>query len=311
MMNYRKDIASGKYYKNSKKELNNQIKQCFLDKKFGPGSLPLAKKTDEFKAFIMPHAGYDFSGCCAAHACKKIGENTNPEIIIILGVNHHGYGEGASIFPEGCWLTPLGKSAVDKDFNDELLKHGCFIPDELSHSMEHSIEVQLPFLQYIFSDEMPGIVPILINAEFTDNESIKLLGNALFKTWMKTGKRILFIASSDFSHVGEGYGFIPFKDRGAELDRKVKILDNELMQYLLDLDAAKAAKFADEKHLTVCGLSPILVLLQLLKNMKGKKIKGEILSHYTSADVAKDYDNFVDYASIEFKELMQSVKSSP
>lgn len=302
MKTYRHEAVSGTFYKSSENELRTQIKKLFLHPEFGPSNEPRVKKTDEFKAYIVPHAGYEFSGYAAAHTYKKIAENTNPEIIVILGPNHQGFELNASVFPEGYWMTPLGKLEVDEEFNKLLLKDKLFVPDEISHSYEHSIEVQAPFIKYIYGEESPKIVPILINTPYNNLKLIKELGDSLFKAWMKSGKRILFIASSDLSHVGRGYGFIPFEERGEELSKKVKRLDEELIKLLINLKIDEAAKFAEEKKLTICGLSAILVLLVVLKNMKGKKIKGEILKHYTSADVTKNYNNFVDYASIEYKE---------
>ncbi|MBN1923359.1 MAG: AmmeMemoRadiSam system protein B [Nanoarchaeota archaeon] len=303
MITYRQEAVSGIFYKSSEKELKSQIKKCFLDKKFGPSNPPLVKKSDEFKAFIIPHAGYDYSGYCAAHAFRRIGENSDPEIIVLLGPNHSGYGDTASLYPEGVWMTPLGEVKVDKEFNELLLKTGVFTPDDLSHSQEHSLEVQLPFFKYVYGDKMPTIVPILISKRFTDSEGLKELGTALFKAWMKSSKRVLFIASSDFSHVGVGYGFIPFNERGKELSDKVKVLDRELIKYITELDTNKVIEYAKDNLLTVCGLNSIIVLINVLRNMKGKRVKGELLKHYTSGEVTDEYENFVDYASIEFKQV--------
>lgn len=302
MKTYRQEAVSGSFYKASEKELKAQIRKTFLDTKYGTSNQPLVEKTDEFKAFIVPHAGYDYSGFCAAHAYKKIAENTKPEIIVLIGPNHQGFKPTASIFPEGFWLTPLGKVKVDAEFNKLLLKSKLFTPDEISHSYEHSLEVQLPFIKYVCAENTPRIVPILINTQFNDSEVIEELGDALFKAWIASGKRVLFIASSDLSHVGESYNFTPFEDEGEELNNKVKKMDLELIKPILKLKMKPVIDYALEKKLTVCGLSAILVLMRVLKNMKGKKIRGELLSHYTSAEITKDYNNLVDYASIEFKE---------
>lgn len=302
-MIYRLEKVSGVFYKNSEKELRTQIKNCFLNKEFGPKNKPSVKKTNEFMAVICPHAGYDFSGPCAAHAYRKIGENTNPEIIVIIGPNHSGRGAGAALFPNGKWMTPLGELTVNDEFNNILLKESKeFVVDELSHSNEHSIEVQLPFLKYVYGDKCPNIVPICINAYINDIKKIKKLGEGLYKAWMESGKRVLFIASSDLSHVGQSYGFIPFKERGKELSDKVKNeLDKKAIDLIKKLDVDALFKYVKEKKLTICGINAIGVLLVLLKKMK-KQLNGKILSHYSSADITKDYENFVDYVSMIFKE---------
>ncbi len=303
MKTYRYPVANGIFYKSSKQELLVQLKEAFLNKEFGPGNLPLVKKTDQFMAFIVPHAGYDYSGFCAAHAYRKIGENTDPETIVILGPNHHSIGINASIFPEGSWLTPLGEVEIDYEFNKQLLEEKVlFIPDEFAHSEEHSIEVQLPFIRFIYKDKVPKFVPIMINEPYENKKKLEMIGDALFKAWRKSGKRILFIASSDFSHVGMNYGYIPYKERGEELNRKVKEeLDREALNYIVKLDIDGFVDYLKKTKATICGASAIIVLMRILKDMKGKKVKGTLLKQYTSADLTFDFSNFVDYCSVEFK----------
>lgn len=301
---YRHEVASGSFYKSSSSGLRTQIKDCFLNKTFGPGGLPSSVKTNEFKAFIVPHAGYSYSGCCAAHAFKRVGENTKPEVIVILGVDHSG-GDGVGVlFPNGSWLTPLGEVRVSEEFNDLLINEGggVFASDEFRHSDEHSIEVQLPFIKYLYPDNTPLIVPILVNASSTD--VVSELGSGLFKAWRRSGKRVLFLASSDLTHAGVRYGFSPFPELSDEsFHERVKSLDGEFLELVCDLNESSGLEFAKSNGLTICGLSPILVLINVLNRMKGKNVRGEVLSHYTSGEVVKNYTNFVDYASVEFKQV--------
>ena len=300
MKTYRQPIANGVYYKASKTELNIQIKRLFLDKEFGPKNLAEGKKTDEFKAFIIPHNGFDKSGYCAAHAYKRIFENADPELIIILGPDHDNFGCTASIFPKGAFLTPLGEVEIDEEFNELLMKEKVFTPDELNHSDEYSLEMLLPILQYYYAEKMPKIVPILINSN-PNNDELEKVALCLYNAWMKSGKRALFIVSTNFSHVGLKYGFIPFPLRGKELNFKIKKIDEEVAKKICELNIKDALALAKKDRLNICGLNSAVVLMHLLNLMKNKKVSGKILSHYSSADLTKDYDNFIDYFAIEFR----------
>ncbi|VVB74630.1 2,3-dihydroxyphenylpropionate/2,3-dihydroxicinnamic acid 1,2-dioxygenase [Candidatus Tiddalikarchaeum anstoanum] len=303
MKTYRLERVSGTFYKSSAKELDNQIKNCFLNNEFGPKNEPLVKKTDEFMAFICPHAGYDMSGPCAAHAYRLVGENKTPDVVVIIGPNHNSIGIGAALFPEGVWATPIGEVEVDSEFNKLIeAEDKDFIEDELSHSLEHSIEVQVPFLKYVFGDSCPKIVPICINASTNDIKTIKELGDAIFKAWEKSGKNVLFIASSDFSHVGPSYGFTLSDEKGEELNKDIKVLDWKAVKEIQELHVDALFSYTDKENLTICGLNAIGVLMQVLKNMKAKKLKGKLLKQYTSGDVTGDYVNFVDYCAIQFSE---------
>jgi len=297
---YREAIAKGIYYKLSPIELKSQIKKLFLDKKFGTSAEPQgSKKTNEFKAFVIPHNNYEKAGYCMAHAFKKIIENSDPETIVIIGPDHDDFGMTASIFPKGEFMTPLGNAAIDEDFNQSLMKSPDITPDELNHSDEYSIEMMLPILQHYYKEKMPKIVPILINSR-PENEQLESVAKAIYNSWIESGKRILFIASTDFSHVGLKYGFIPFADRGKELNEKIKIIDKEIAQKICELDIKGALESAKKQRLNICGLNSVIIIMHILSKMESKKINGQILSHYTSADLNKDYDNFIDYISIEF-----------
>ncbi|MFA5333571.1 MAG: AmmeMemoRadiSam system protein B [Candidatus Nanoarchaeia archaeon] len=299
MKTYREAIANGIYYKASQTELRTQIKKLFLNEEFGTATLPSHKLTDKFKAFIVPHNNYEKAGYCMAHAYKEIFENTDPETIVIIGPDHDDFGCTASIFPEGIFLTPLGEVEIDKEFNDLLSKSDLITPDELNHSDEYSIEMQLPFLQYYYEEKMPKIVPILINSK-PDNEELNKIAKAIYDAWIKSGKRVLFIVSSDFSHVGMKYGFIPFPVRGKELNDKIKKIDEEIASKICELNFKETLEYSKKQRLNICGLNSIIIMLHVLTLMKAKKISGKILSHYTSADLNKDYDNFIDYLAIEF-----------
>ena len=144
----RKPAVAGQFYEWNKRSLEDDIKSCFLDSR-GPQKLPKIKnEQNKIKGVIVPHAGYMYSGAIAAHSYNFLAENGFADTFVILGPNHTGYGSGVSIMTEGAWETPLGTVPINRDLAKKICKD-IVDNDETAHKYEHSIEVQLPFLQFI------------------------------------------------------------------------------------------------------------------------------------------------------------------
>ena len=188
----RKPIVAGMFYEADFGELDKQITKCFKDSKFGPGELPTKKRNKEIIGAIAPHAGYQFSGAGQAWVYKEIGEAELPDVFVILGTNHTGIGKSSTLLKD--FETPFGAVKVDTDFAQKLINAGWVINNEEVHSQEHSIEVQLPFLQEVLSGFK--IVPVLFGN--SSSEDYNILAQAILKNIK--GKNILLIASSDLSH---------------------------------------------------------------------------------------------------------------
>ncbi|HID24910.1 MAG TPA: AmmeMemoRadiSam system protein B, partial [Thermoplasmata archaeon] len=155
----RKPVVAGQFYSASSNPLKTEIEECFLDAR-GPGKLPeIRKKEGSLKGVVVPHAGYMYSGAIAAHSYLAVAENGFADTFVLIGPNHTGMGSGVSLFPNGEWETPFGKLPVEEAIVD-LLAGGIIDLDENAHRYEHSIEVQLPFLQYIANKKTFSIVPI-------------------------------------------------------------------------------------------------------------------------------------------------------
>ncbi len=275
----RKAIFSGSFYAEREDSLREQIKSCFLSS-LGPGKLPGRASKKEIRGIICPHAGYAYSGPCAAHSYKEIAESKKPDVFIILGTSHAGLGNSVSIED---WLTPLGVARVDKEFAKALVKNGIG-HDEAAHEEEHSIEVQIPFLQYIFDEFL--FVPVLVSDYKSASVAIK-------KVIAETGKSAVVIASSDFTHYGSTYGYIPFK---TDVKKKIYALDAGAIRHITEMDAEGFLDYADKTDATICGKMPIAAMLNCIKAGKA-----ELLKYYTSADIScKDYSLAVGYASIKF-----------
>jgi AmmeMemoRadiSam system protein B len=278
-LNLRRPAVAGSFYAGDSKSLNIQIENCFLHK-IGPGELPLVnpKKENNIIGLISPHAGYIYSGPVAANGFYKIALDGKPDTIIILGPNHRGFGEDVSIMAEGKWKTPLGELEIDKEMAEDILKNSKIIKnDKKAHQYEHSIEVQLPFIQYIFGKDIK-FVPICMTRQDidTDIEIAKSICSSV------VDKNILIIASSDFTHY--------------ESQEYAENVDKQAINAILESNPKKLYDIIYRQNLTMCGPGPITVMLIVCETLGAKKF--ELLKYATSGNITGMYDQVVGYASL-------------
>lgn len=286
----RQAVVAGSFYPLDSKALDRKIIACFKSK-FGPKKLPGKATKNKVTVTVVPHAGYDYSGPCAAHVYKVLAESQKPDVIVIAGTNHSGMGPSVSVFASGDWQTPLGVVKVDADFANALIRGSAFArADEFGHKVEHSIEVQLPFLQHIYKEFK--FVPIVMKGLHVFQET-EDLANAIVNIAKSQNKNVLVIASSDFTHYGPAYNYMPFKSKAKE---GVARLDKESISKIEKLDDVGFLKHVIKTNSTVCGYPAITLAILFAKKMGIKKIK--LLKYYTSGDISKDYKNFVGYASM-------------
>jgi hypothetical protein len=288
----RKAVYSGQFYEANEHALERQIVGCFEDKN-GPGALPLSKRSDkQIKAIIAPHAGYQYSGPCAAWAYKEIAEADYADLYVIIGPNHSGTGNFTTM--EG-FETPYGIARVDQEFTKLLLDKApeLTINDE-AHNHEHSVEVQIPMLQFATKDKMHElkIVPIILS----EIDYLKF-GLDLKEAIFDSGKKVTIIVSSDFTHYGRNYHYVPFT---ADIQKNIYDMDGKAIELIKAVDTDGFVGYVDKKMCTICGTFPIAVLLKILGNNKNTKV--ELLHYYTSGDLEEEkyYKNSVSYASILF-----------
>ncbi|MGB6370285.1 MAG: MEMO1 family protein [Atribacterota bacterium] len=278
-LNLRRPAVAGSFYAGDSKSLNIQIENCFLHK-IGPGELPLVnpKKENNIIGLISPHAGYMYSGPVAANGFYKIALDGKPDTIIILGPNHRGFGEDVSIIAEGKWKTPLGELEIDTEMAEDILKNSEIIKnDKKAHQYEHSIEVQLPFIQYIFGNNIK-FVPICMTRQDI-NTDIKIAQSICSSV---VDKSILIIASSDFTHY--------------EPQEYAKNIDKQAIDAILKFNPQKLYDIIYRQNLTMCGPGPITAMLIACKTLGAKK--AELLKYATSGDVSGMYEQVVGYASL-------------
>ena len=222
---------------------------------------------------IVPHAGYIYSGFTAAHFYKLLSREA-PRTTVIVGPNHTGLGAPLSVFPRGEWVTPLGYVQVNEQVASEIVEKSLYASfDVEAHVEEHSVEVQLPFLQYIWGDRL-SFVPIVMLIQNLDYA--KDLASAV-------PDDVVFIASSDFSH----YVL-------AEWGKKV---DSMLIEAILDLDAERFLRLVEETGASPCGYGPIASLILWARELGAS---AELLHFSNSGDASGDYSSVVDYAAIAF-----------
>lgn len=283
----RKPVVAGKFYERHPGMLKEQIKQCFLHS-LGPGEAKEGKSKNVLGA-VSPHAGYMFSGMCAAHVYRAIKESGDYDVFLLLGFSHGQADSNEITITSQDWQTPLGKARLDKGFVDKLLELDFVSEDDNAHEFEHSIEAQIPFLQYLYEDVR--IVPLSISG----NCDIKKAGEEIKRIIAGENKRVCIIASSDFTHYGSGFGYLPFGDNVKE---NLKKLDFGAIEKIELADTKGFVDYVQKTEATICGKQPIALLIELLKD-KAEKI--QTLCYYTSGDILNDYTNAVSYAGIIFE----------
>jgi MEMO1 family protein len=281
--------VAGSFYEKDADKLNKQIEDCFYSKN-GPGDLPLKRKNKDIKAVIVPHAGYIYSGPCAAWAYKEIAEAKMPELFIIIGPNHHS---NISCISLEDWMTPFGAVKADRNFADILMKNSGIKVNEVYHAMEHSVEVQLPFLQYSTKDTETELrfLPILLSNDL----DYKKFAKDLKKTIKQMKREVIFIISSDFTHYGSNYRYVPFS---TDVEKRLKDLDKGAIDFIKRLDGEGFAEYLNKTGITICGFMPILLLLEMF-NKEDTTVS--LLLYYTSGSLSGDFRNSVSYVSILLK----------
>jgi len=276
-MQIRTPAVAGMFYPSEKNELKESIHQCFLHT-FGPGKLPPTEEKKKIYGIICPHAGYMYSGPIACHSFYSISSES-PELFIIIGPNHWGVGCNVAAMKDCSWETPLGQVEVDSDAASELSKISDIVDlDFFSHTKEHSLEVQVPMLQEVYSKFK--ILPIILIDQ--KRNTAEEIGDAV-ATIAKL-KNSMIIGSSDFTHY--------------EPNEFAHEQDKALIEPILDLDVEQFYKVLYEKNVTACGYGAIASTMIACKKLGATK--GELLKYATSGDVTGDTSSVVGYGSIIF-----------
>ena len=243
------------------------------------------QSADDIIALISPHAGYAYSGQTAALGVKAAKPKYSR--IIVIGPSHRAAMLDVLSVPRVThYQTPLGEIAVDTEFVEKLLQHPIFQDIPQAYKTEHSVFIQLPLLQYRFGDFK--LVPIV--AGQCSPETVRKAADILKSL---VDKDTLVIASSDFTHYGPNYGYVPFSEN---IPEQIKKLDMGAYDYIAKSDSVGFSKYCDETGATICGQVPIAILLSMLPS----DTKRTLLKYTTSGEITGDFTNSVSYFSIAF-----------
>jgi len=265
----RNPVVAGQFYPASASELKAMI----------AGMVKEEAVKEEAIGLVLPHAGYIFSGPVAGAVISRIKFK---DTFIIMGPNHTGAGKPLSIMTEGSWKTPLGEVEIDSELGKKILATSKHLEeDERAHIYEHSIEVQLPFLQYFKPDFK--LVPMVFG--HPGGAIYKEVGHEIAVAVKELGKEVVIIASSDMSHY--------------EPQASAQEKDMQAIEAILDLNEDELLKRVAESNITMCGYAPAVSLIVAARELG--TTGAELVRYQTSGDVTGDYSSVVGYAGIIIK----------
>ncbi len=280
-MKIRRPTQAGAFYEESEPSLKEQITECFKHK-LGPGALPRVadRKLQNIVGLVCPHAGYMYSGPVAAHSYYRLAEDGKPDTAVLLGPNHTGLGSALAMMKEGVWRTPLGDQEIDSAIASAILNASELIDvDDSAHAFEHSIEVQLPFLQFLYGSTFK-FVPICFLMQ--DLQSSREVGLAVAKAL--EGKNAVVIASTDMTHY--------------EPQRSAEKKDKAAIETVLKLDETQLYSTVESQNISMCGYGPTIAAVTAAKALGAKS--SQLLCYQTSGDITGDHSAVVGYASFAF-----------
>ena len=265
----RNPVVAGQFYPASPSQLKAMI-EGLVDEK--------AVKEEVIGA-VSPHAGYMYSGAVAGAVMSRIKLK---DTAIIMGPNHTGMGKPLSIMTKGDWSTPLGKVKIDSELAKRILASSAYLQeDSAAHQFEHSLEVQVPFLQYFQSDIK--IVPIVLS--FATGSIYKQIGREIARAIKDLNREVVIIASSDMTHY--------------EPQESAQKKDNQAIAAILELSEDKLLARVEELDITMCGYAPTASLISAAKELGARE--AELVRYQTSGDTTGDYSSVVGYAGIIIK----------
>jgi len=287
MDSIRRPAVAGTFYHGDPYSLRAEIQECFTHA-LGPGAIPAVDPQGPRRlcGLVCPHAGLQYSGAAAAWSYAELARDGVPDVIVMLGPNHTGIGQAVAVSGADAWNTPLGDVPVDAQLRGQVLADfPSATADDAAHRFEHSLEVQLPFLQYLFGAQVP-VVPIALRSVSAAAEgSAKALHLDRLAQVIADGlqgRHGVIVASTDMTH------FEPH-DVAARKDRAV--LDKALA-----LDAPAMLREVDARQVSMCGALPVAVMMQAAAGMGARA--AELLSYYTSGDITGDKREVVGYAAM-------------
>lgn len=268
--------VAGQFYPGNPKELAATIERLTNHRK--------SHEKLHVRACLVPHAGYMYSGGVAG---AVFGTIAVPAKILLVGVRHYPRGEALAILSEGAWRTPLGDVPIDEALAARLKKECPLLrEDSVAHSREHSLEVELPFLQYLKPEI--SFAPVAVGTLRFDE--LVALGEGIARVVQASGEEILVVTSSDMNHY--------------EDDQTTKVKDRKAIEQMLHLDAQGLYDVCRMEKISMCGLGPAIAMLTAMQRLGASR--AELVRYETSGDVTGERDAVVGYAGMVFGDAAAS-----
>lgn len=262
----RKPAVAGQFYPRDAAILEQEVRSYLI-----PGT-----KKRSVLGVISPHAGYMYSGHVAGAVFSHVSV---PNDVIVIGPNHRGMGAPCAIMAEGVWEMPNGAVSINGELSSLILKHSPHVADDYrAHAFEHSLEVQVPFLQALNKDFR--LVPIAVS--HARWETCREVGESIAGAIREYGQKVLIVASSDMTHY--------------ESDESARSKDNLAIEEILKLDPQGLINQVVRHDITMCGVIPATITLVACKDLGAGR--AELVKYATSGEVSGDYLQVVGYAGL-------------
>lgn len=272
----RNPAVAGQFYPGSPDRLRSMIK----------GMVDDTAPKEDIIGVVSPHAGYIYSGSVAGVVYSRIKIK---DTFIIIGPNHTGLGAPLSIMTEGTWRTPLGDVEIDAEVAKKILAGSKHLrEDSNAHKYEHSIEVQLPFIQYFRSDFK--LVPIILG--YVPAGVFREIGKAIAHAIKELGREVVIVASSDMTHY--------------EPHESAREKDSKAIEAMLHLDENELLRRVQDVGISMCGFAPAACLISAAKELGAGS--AELVKYQTSGDTSGDYSSVVGYAGILIRPMSPIVR---
>jgi len=260
----REPAVAGQFYPGERNALTQALERL----------IPSVPDKEKVLAVISPHAGYIYSGAVAGETFARVDI---PQDVVVMGPNHHGYGAPVAIMDQGLWSTPLGEIPINRELAMALGNASALItPDTLAHRFEHSLEVQIPFIQHLRPDMT--ITPLVIS--HIPLAACQEIGEALAAAIKQYGRPALIVASSDMTH---------YETRDSATRK-----DTMAMEHIEALDPVGLYHTVVEKRISMCGIIPATIAL--IAAMRLGATRARLIRYTDSGEVSGDTSQVVGYA---------------
>ena len=276
MRSLRQPAVAGHFYPAEKPDLERDLDSYLAPGAVGPAGPDTVRRYPDAVAGIVPHAGYMYSGHVAGAVYGRLAPQPT---YIVIGPNHRGYGEPLALMSSGAWLTPLGQVPLDAALARSVQERCPLLADDAeAHAGEHSLEVQVPFLQRTARDFT--MLPIVLGVD--DLETLEKLGHALAAAIQSASRPVFMVASSDMNHY--------------EPDGITRVKDRKAIERILELDAAGLYEAVFRERISMCGFAAATAMLVAARDLGARR--AELVKYATSADRGGPRDAVVGYAGI-------------